>query len=127
MHLAGAADTPELRAWLAFACGAPVVGRRDCRLAVGLWADLLPLADYPAGTADYPDASATLIVEVDRLAAEGAPLSGPGTAGAAALSLPAVEPFRANARLFPRGLDFFLTCGDRLAGLPRTTRIGEAG
>ena len=35
----------------------------------------------------------------------------------------AVRLFRANAALFPLGLDFFLTAGNRLAGVPRTTRV----
>jgi alpha-D-ribose 1-methylphosphonate 5-triphosphate synthase subunit PhnH len=41
----------------------------------------------------------------------------------AALSLPEVAAFQANARAFPLGLDFLFTCGDRLAALPRSTRV----
>jgi len=53
-------------------------GRADCRFAVGRWADLGPLDAYANGPPDYPDRSATLIVQMDRLAAEGARLTGPG-------------------------------------------------
>jgi alpha-D-ribose 1-methylphosphonate 5-triphosphate synthase subunit PhnH len=127
VHLAGPADCPAVRAWIAFHAGAPIAGRAGCRFAVGRWQDLLPLEGYPVGTPDYPDRSATLIVELDRLVPEGARLSGPGIAGQAALSLPETAAFRANARGFPLGLDFFLACGDRVAALPRTTRISEDG
>jgi alpha-D-ribose 1-methylphosphonate 5-triphosphate synthase subunit PhnH len=125
VHLAGSADTPGVRAWLAFHTGAPVVGRAACRFAVGRWTDLAPLDGYPLGTPDYPDRSATLIVELDGLAPAGARLTGPGIDGAAALSLPEIDAFLANARAYPCGLDFFFTCGDRLAALPRSARVSE--
>jgi alpha-D-ribose 1-methylphosphonate 5-triphosphate synthase subunit PhnH len=124
VHLAGAHDTPEVRGWIAFHTGAPVVGRAQAAFAVGTWEALLPLDGYRIGEADYPDRAATLIVEMADLRAEGARLTGPGIRDAAHLSLPETEAFRRNARTFPLGLDFFFTAGDRLAALPRTTRIG---
>jgi alpha-D-ribose 1-methylphosphonate 5-triphosphate synthase subunit PhnH len=42
------------------------------------------------------------------------------------LTLPEVAAFRANRALFPLGLDFFFTCGDRLAALPRSTVVHDA-
>jgi alpha-D-ribose 1-methylphosphonate 5-triphosphate synthase subunit PhnH len=123
LFLAPSHDTPEIRAWVAFHTGAPLVARDAAAFAVGTWQALLPLRDYPLGTAEYPDRSATLIVECEALAGEGARLTGPGIRGAAWLSLPEVAAFVANARLFPLGLDFFLTAGDRVAGLPRTTKV----
>ena len=80
-------------------------------------------AEVAVGTPEYPDRSATLIVEMERLQASGARLSGPGIKAAAALSLPEITEFQANARHFPLGLDFLFTCGDRLAALPRSTRV----
>jgi alpha-D-ribose 1-methylphosphonate 5-triphosphate synthase subunit PhnH len=124
VHLAGGHDTAEVRGWIAFHTGAPVVGRAGAAFAVGTWEALAPLDGYRIGEAKYPDRSATLIVEMADLRAEGAALSGPGIRDAARLSLPETEAFRRNARLFPLGLDFFLTAGDRVAALPRTTRIG---
>jgi alpha-D-ribose 1-methylphosphonate 5-triphosphate synthase subunit PhnH len=123
IYLAPSHDTAEVRAWVAFHTGAPLVARTEAAFAVGTWEALLPLRDYPLGTAEYPDRSATLIVECAALAAEGARLNGPGIRDAAWLNLPEVAAFRANARLFPLGLDFFLTAGDRVAGLPRTTKV----
>jgi alpha-D-ribose 1-methylphosphonate 5-triphosphate synthase subunit PhnH len=124
VHLAGAHDTEEVRGWIAFHTGAPVVPRDRAAFAVGTWEALLPLGDYRIGEAEYPDRSATLIVELAAVAQEGATLTGPGIRDTARLSLPETEAFRTNALLFPLGLDFYLTSGDRVAALPRTTRIG---
>lgn len=126
VHLAGDHDCAAVRDWLAFHAGAPIVGRAGAALAVGRWDALAPLSDFPVGTPEYPDRSATLIVEVDRLAAEGARLTGPGIGTEARLSLPEVAAFAANNARFPRGLDFFFTAGVALAALPRSTRV-EAG
>ena len=121
LHLAGDADCPAVRGWLSFHTGAPIVPAERAVFAVGTWAALQPLDRFPVGLPAYPDRSATLIVEMPELAAAGARLTGPGIRGEARLSLPDVAAFQANRALFPLGLDFFLTCGDRLAGLPRTT------
>jgi alpha-D-ribose 1-methylphosphonate 5-triphosphate synthase subunit PhnH len=124
VHLAGSHDTPEVRGWIAFHTGAPVVGRAQAAFAVGTWEALGPLEGYRIGEAEYPDRSATLIVEMADLRAEGAALTGPGIRDTARLSLLETEAFCLNARHFPLGLDFFLTAGDRVAALPRTTRVG---
>lgn len=126
VHLAGALDCAALRDWFAFHTDAPVVGRAAAALVFGTWEALLPLDGYAPGTPDYPDRSATLVVETPRLEATGLRLSGPGIAGQVTLSLPEGAAFRANRARFPMGLDFLFTCGTRLAALPRTTRV-EAG
>jgi alpha-D-ribose 1-methylphosphonate 5-triphosphate synthase subunit PhnH len=122
VHLAGPAA--GARGWLTFHTGAPAEGPGACAFACGPWGALGPLETYPQGTPDYPDRSATLIAEVDRLAAEGARLTGPGIEAEARLPLPDEAALRRNAARYPLGVDLFLTCGDRLAGLPRSTRIG---
>lgn len=123
VHLAGELDCDPVRAWLAFHTGAPRAGRPDCMFAVGTWEALLPLSDYPCGTPEYPDRSATLIVELPDLSATGATLTGPGVETEARLSLPEIAVFRANAARFPLGLDFLFTCGAQIAALPRTTKV----
>ena len=123
LHLAGEADCESVHDWITFHTGAPLVARADAMFAIGRWHALMPLDDYARGTSEYPDRSATLIVEMDRLEASGACLSGPGIKDTAALSLPEIAAFQANARQFPLGLDFLFTCGDRLAALPRSTRV----
>ena len=123
LYLARDVDTPAVRAWIAFHTGAPLVGPSHCMFAVGTWEALAPLTSYPMGTSEYPDRSATLIVECDRLATSGATLRGPGIKTQAALSLPEVEAFQTNRALFPLGLDFILTCKSQLAALPRSTEV----
>ena len=123
VHLADAADCPEVRAWLAFHTGAPVSGRDSCMFAVGPWNALIPLSGFPIGTAEYPDRSATLIVESEALQQSGATLTGPGIQSTNRLSLPDIDAFQANHALFPLGLDFLFTCGNRIAALPRSTCV----
>lgn len=122
VYLAGDADTPEVCAWLAFHTGAPLTGPSHAMFAVGGWDALLPLSAYQIGTAEYPDRSATLIVESDALGA-GATLHGPGIKAAGSLNLPDAAAFQTNHALYPLGLDFIFTCGDQLAALPRSTQV----
>lgn len=123
VYLAGDADCDAVRAWLSFHTGAPLDGPAHCMFAVGTWEALSHLSVYPIGTSEYPDRSATLIVECQTLAASGATLTGPGIRDQATLSLPEIQAFRSNRMLFPLGLDFIFTCGDRIAALPRSTEV----
>ncbi|MEY8830368.1 phosphonate C-P lyase system protein PhnH [Sedimentitalea sp. XS_ASV28] len=123
IHLAGATDCDAVRRWLAFHTGAPLSGPSHCMFAVGAWGALAPVSSYPVGTPEYPDRSATLIVECAELAASGATLRGPGIRETARLSLPDTEFFRTNRAHFPLGLDFIFTSGSQLAALPRTTEV----
>ncbi len=123
IHLAGDADCDAVRSWLAFHTGAPLAGPDRCMFAVGAWDALLPLSAYPIGTPAYPDRSATLIVDGSDLDTAGATLTGPGIKDRASLPLPDTRAIQANHALFPLGLDFIFTCGDRLAALPRTTEV----
>ena len=116
--------------WLRFHTNAPFVCERGLTVfAVGRWDELMPLEDWPLGEPAYPDRSATMIVEVAAL--EGGPvlgLSGPGIDGAEQVApvLPdnAAAVLNANAARFPLGLDLIFTAGERVSGLPRSTRVG---
>lgn len=123
LHLAGAADCADVRDWVAFHIGAPLVRAEAAEFAVGTWEALNPVTRFRIGQPDYPDRSATLIVEVDRLTNHGATLTGPGIATATWLSLPETAAFAANAAQFPLGFDCLFTFGNRIAGLPRSTRV----
>lgn len=122
IYLAASHDTPDIRAWIMFHTGAPFADPEGARFAIGRW-DELPLTRFAIGTPEYPDRSATLIVETDMLNGTGAQLSGPGIKETATLSLPDIAAFQANAALFPLGLDFMFTCQHRVAALPRTTKV----
>jgi len=120
--------------YLRFHTGAPIV-TRAAAAAFALIGDgaLCPALDaFDGGGEDYPDRSATLIIEVSHLA-EGGPLilRGPGIADRRSLTVGGLPPsFRdrwaANHALFPRGVDVLLTCDDRLAGLPRSVILEGA-
>lgn len=126
VHLAGAWDCADVRDWITFQTGAPLVGPAEAAFAIGTWSDLCPLDRFAIGTPDYPDRSATLIVECGALDPSGARLTGPGIRDSARLLLPdAAAVFAANHARFPLGLDFFFAAGDRLAGLPRSTRLED--
>ena len=126
VNLAGDHDTQAVRDWLTFHTGAPLVAEEEASFAFGTWDTLLPLDRFAIGTPEYPDRAATLVIEIPDLRPEGAILQGPGIKGSAHLSLPATAPFIANRALFPLGFDTFLTCGDRIAGLPRSTIVRDA-
>lgn len=126
VYLAPSHDLPDVRDWITFHTGAPLTGPQEAVFAVGQWSALLPLQAYRIGLSEYPDRSATLIVEMPEVKPGAHILSGPGIRDRASLHLPAVTPFQDNARLFPLGLDFYFTAGDKLAALPRTTKVEAA-
>ncbi|MGB3246306.1 MAG: phosphonate C-P lyase system protein PhnH [Sulfitobacter sp.] len=122
IFLAASHDTPQVRDWITFHTGAPFVAPQKAMFALGAW-DQLPLTDFPVGTSEYPDRSATLIVECAAMSQSGAILQGPGIKDQAELLLPELEAFQTNALLFPLGLDFIFTSGTCLGALPRTTKV----
>ncbi len=117
--------------WLGFHTGAPLVAEEgEAQFAlVADAAALPPLARFAQGTQEFPDRSATLILQVQ--AFDGGPvlvLEGPGIetqAQIATTGLPAdfLVQWRANNALFPRGVDLILTAPEGIVCLPRTTRI----
>jgi alpha-D-ribose 1-methylphosphonate 5-triphosphate synthase subunit PhnH len=123
------ADTPQVRAYLKFHCGCPLVERSQAA-AFGLVTDpehMPRLALFAQGVDQYPDRSATLFLQVPSL--DGGPavtLTGPGIRDSATLA-PAGLPdwfwndWRLNAGQFPLGVDIVFTCGATLVGLPRST------
>ena len=116
---------------LRFHCGCPITeATADAAFALVCAGDLLPpLVRFRPGSDLAPEGSTTLIVQVQRLEeGSGWTLSGPGIRHTARLrveGLPAgfPESWRVNQSQFPRGVDLILTCGNRVAGLPRTTRL----
>jgi len=122
VYLAPSCATEAVQSWMRFHTGAPLVTPEAAQFAFGTWEELRDLP-FAIGEAEYPDRSATLVIELTQLSAEGATLKGPGIRETTALSLPEQAAFQANRALFPLGRDFFFTCGDRIAGLPRSTEV----
>lgn len=86
---------------------------------------------FAIGAPDYPDRSTTLILPCADLTDDaGWSLAGPGIETTARLGIepahPALETaIRRNAALFPLGLDAVFTAPDRIAAIPRSTRLEE--
>ncbi len=125
-----AARTPEVMAYLRFHCGCPIVEDPVAAgFAVVAHASAMPaLGAFDPGTEEYPDRSATVIVQARTLAGAGRRLTGPGIESAVHLEadgLPARfwGELRGNQGRFPRGVDVLLTAGASLTALPRTTRV----
>lgn len=117
--------------WLGFHAGAPVTDD-PATAAFALIGDGQSLGSFDRfarGTQDYPDRSATLIVQVPDLTDGPAlALTGPGIKQSATLAPSGLPPrFTAlwadNNALFPRGIDMVLAAPAAVAALPRTTRI----
>jgi len=121
----------EIAAYLSFHAGCRFVDEPSLA-AFALIGDPVhcpDLARFAQGTLEYPDRSTTLLLQVESLGTEPElRLAGPGIEGVrsfAAAPLPAGfrEQLGANRARFPQGVDLLLFCGDRLAGLPRSTRL----
>lgn len=131
--LDAAAAQPAVREYLRFHCGAPLVERPDHAVfaVIADPAAMPPLSVFHPGSDDYPDRSATLILQVSELdGGDGWCLRGPGIRDRARLRaglLPAA--FRAwvrdNHALFPRGVDLLFAAPAHLAGLPRSTLLED--
>jgi len=128
-------ETPEVANWLKFHSGAPVVTDPSvCGFAVVVDGATLPdLERFSFGTAEYPDRSTTLILQVESLTQGCAyELRGPGINGAVVLRAKTepkdlFERLAVNATLFPRGIDVVLVSDDEIVALPRTTRLAVHG
>ena len=123
-------------AWLRFHTGCQCVTASE--QASFLWVaagDAMPaLHTLNLGTDEYPDQSATCVIETGSLANAGASawqLQGPGIADVQPLNVHGLPDafelqWAQNQAAFPRGADVFLTTVAQVAGLPRTTRISTS-
>jgi alpha-D-ribose 1-methylphosphonate 5-triphosphate synthase subunit PhnH len=125
-----AADA-AVAAWLTFHTGAPApVNAAAASFAFISDPAAMPrFEEFAQGSLEYPDRSATLVLQVADFAS-GAPLtfSGPGIAGERSLAAaPLPTDFRArleaNRAMFPRGVDLVLVSTDAVACLPRSIRL----
>ena len=115
--------------WLRFHTGArQATTPADAAFAVLASAtDMPPLAAFAAGSAEAPERSATLLLEVASLD-DGPPVEwrGPGIQGTQTVHLAGLPndfwvQWQASQAAFPQGVDIVFTCAGRALGLPRTT------
>lgn len=92
-------------------------------------ASMPPLAAFAAGSAESPEDSATLLIELASL--EDGPAvewHGPGICDKQTVRLAGLPEhfwtqWQANHASFPQGVDIVFTCAGAALGLPRTTRV----
>lgn len=123
-------EIPAIADWIRFRTGAPVAGDpRDAAFALIADARSLPdFALFAQGSEEYPDRSATLIVQVERFTGreftiEGPGLKAPRTFAATPLPDDFGSRMRVNREMFPRGIDLVFVAGSDIAALPRSVRI----
>jgi len=119
--------------WLRFHCGCPIT-EKSGEAAFAFVSDprQIPTFDeFNLGSADYPDRSTTIVLQVESLE-NGTPLKlvGPGIRGQAFITadpLPADMAARLafNRALFPRGVDLLLVTPRAVVGLPRSLSVVE--
>lgn len=130
---AAIAAAEEAVGWIRFHTDAPIVAEpRAASFAIVADANAMPpLEGFALGSAEYPDRSTTVIIQVGRVSREtGLRLEGPGIDGSAELDafpLPTgfVDRMEDNRALYPRGVDIVLASPSAIAALPRSTRIRQ--
>ena len=124
----------EVGPWLRFRCGCPIVADpREAAFAFARDAQLLPGFDaFNLGTAEYPDHSTTIVLQVETLdGGAGLTLAGPGVRDKISFNASPLPPDFAdrlvrNRLLAPRGIDLLLVTESAVLGLPRSVRVVES-
>lgn len=120
-----------VKAFLRFHTGAPIVSE-PVNAAFALVADpkqLIPLASFNQGSAEYPDESTTVILSGQSFdTSEKVTLTGPGIEDTASLTVSPVPPVFwdqvvSNNKQFPRGIDLIFAGKTDVAALPRSTSV----
>lgn len=131
VYLAPSFKVAAVERYLRFHTGAAIVVQPDAAAFAFMTADTA-LADLPqlaAGTHEYPDRSATAVIQVAGLTASGpVDLDGPGikgslSIGAEGLDFAVWQILAANHAQFPLGFDVIFVSHNAVAGLPRSTAI----
>ena len=116
--------------YLRFHTGAPLVeapeGAHFAFLSASEESPALSL--FAQGTHDYPDRSATLVIQAAAFNTRDVMLSGPGIKGTSRFGVDGLSQrfWRAmaeNHARFPMGVDVIFAAPDRIAALPRSTRV----
>lgn len=126
---------PQVIDYLRFHTGAPIV--EDISAASFLFCTAASAASVlraaHRGTAEYPDNSATLIIQLGQFPVDAyLTLKGPGIDGARTFSTCGLPPrfwdlMADNHTLFPLGVDAFFATPAEIAALPRSTQIRREG
>ena len=116
--------------YLRFHTGAPLVAdARDAQFAFLSAAEEFPaLSLFAQGTHEYPDRSATLVIQAVAFNSCDVVLSGPGIRGTAPFGVDGLSQrfwtaMAENPARSPLGIDVIFAAPGRIAALPRSTRV----
>ncbi|AMN51381.1 protein phnH [Labrenzia sp. CP4] len=123
-----------VKTFLRFHTGCPIVTEpvEAAFALVSAPVNMIPLASFNQGSAEYPDRSTTVILTGQDFGSHPAvSFSGPGIKDTVSFGTGPVPPVFwdqviANNRQFPRGIDLVFAGQDVLSALPRSTRILKA-
>lgn len=116
-------------AWLRFHAGCRLVAKAGDAAFVHAAGIPPELATLEPGTAAAPQRGATLLIEVASLRnGEGWRLTGPGIETVTQLAVGGLpvgfrQELEQNHARYPAGIDILFCAGDRIAALPRSTRV----
>ena len=120
----------DVAQFLRFHTGAPLVNDFSRALFVFVAADddVPALEDLAQGTHEYPDRSATLVIQVSGFHAAAVEITGPGIPASAGFGVEGLtgqfwEAMTRNHARFPLGVDVFFAAPGAVAALPRSTAI----
>jgi alpha-D-ribose 1-methylphosphonate 5-triphosphate synthase subunit PhnH len=116
--------------WIRFHTGAPLTREAGEAhfAAIADASDMPSFADFAQGSAEYPDRSTTIIVQMDSFDGDAFTLAGPGIKTERVITLGALpqdfpERWAENRALFPHGIDLVLVVGEQVIALPRTVTV----
>lgn len=122
--------TEASAAWLRFHCGTPLVTKaKEAQFAlIDRPLAMPPLSGFAQGLAEYPDRSATLIVQVRGFSSEGPLFSGPGINGQRRIGIDGLpsdfwQSWQNNRAIAPLGVDILFVSGTSVVGLPRSIDV----
>ncbi|MGO2567813.1 MAG: phosphonate C-P lyase system protein PhnH [Serratia proteamaculans] len=130
IQLCLALESEQVLTNIRFHSGAPLANNAE-EVCFALFDAQLQAADLqalPHGSEISPEFSTTVVIQLDSLDQGSAlRLTGPGIEQQRVIS-PSLPPVLLDYLInrpqrFPLGLDFLLTCGERLLALPRTTHV----
>ena len=123
----------EVKGWLRFHCGCPITPfPSSARFALLFTEKDLPfLSQFHSGEDEFPEQSATLIIQVGGFTAGiGRSFRGPGVETVNRLTIHGLSDrfwkfWEWNHRQYPRGVDVLFTSESTIVGLPRTIEVME--
>ncbi len=134
LWLAPALTDRKVKSYLKFHTGASLTSEQtSTTFAVFPSTQRPDLSIFPVGSDEYPDRSATVILQIDKTSAPTTVfLEGPGIEKKLTLSLPGLDKefwqfVQNNHQIYPRGLDFLFCLSNAIVACPRSSKVTLQG